>query len=91
MSKQQIYTEGVFGFLLKFLSKAVMGRAFKSEIKRIEKNHPEAKDNLNKVVQNTKELESVMKRHCEMFPDDDICKPGGWEKYYETNKYKASN
>lgn len=90
MSKE-IFNEGVFGFLIKFLSSALMGKAFRDEAKRIEKEHPTAKDNLKQVAKNTKELEEVMKRHCKMFPDDDICKPGGWDKYYEKNSYKSED
>lgn len=74
MSERKIYTEGVFGFLLKLFSFSRMKKEINNSIKHMDDK--EVKSTLQQIKANADKTAASIKKYCDDYPDDEICKPG---------------
>lgn len=88
MDERKIYTEGVFGFLLKLFSFSRMKKEINNSIKHMDDK--EVKSTLQQMKANSDKLAASIKKYCDDYPDDEICKPGFLEQPSKYQGYKAN-
>lgn len=88
MDERKIYTEGVFGFLLKLFSFSRMKKEINNSIKHMDDK--EVKSTLQQIKANADKMAATLKKYCDDYPDDEICKPGSLHEPSKNQGFKAN-
>ncbi|MBK8242629.1 MAG: hypothetical protein IPK88_04320 [Saprospiraceae bacterium] len=78
----------IFSYLLRMLSFLFISSVLKRKIN--EMDDKEVKSTLQQMKANSDKLAASIKKYCDDYPDDEICKPGFLEQPSKYQGYKAN-
>ncbi len=78
----------IFSYLLRMLSFLFISSVLKRKIN--EMDDKEVKSTLQQIRDNNAKMAATLKRYCDDYPDDEICKPGRLDEPSKNQGFKAN-